>query len=396
MIVSIMNILIILTLCVWQAWSLSIPLIITKGTHYEVGHDVGASFKDRIQNFCNEFSILNDVLIPYYHMRKGRKAYDDLLNVANATFPQIVDEIQGLADGAELPFYKVFLLHIKSEIQLLLRKQFDPECTDIALNYVDQKTQRQWTIQAHNEDTDPIIGKYAYITDAYIIDPTGKYPTERFTAYTYPGSVPGNAFAFNADGMLFTMNAVFPKKVETDNIARYIANRMLLGCRSVSDVFSFLDKYGSASGFSLNFVDATTPLADQMLYNVEVGPGMKQYSNATVPLANNKADGHCYHFNMYKHFNISQFNDTSTQHRSARAAKLAVPADLTGIYNILGDTADPDYPIFRNGKKKDGAATVSTAIFDLVNGTLSIYLDNPKMSQGPVIVLQLPKKKIWN
>ncbi|XP_077993557.1 beta-alanyl-dopamine/carcinine hydrolase-like [Glandiceps talaboti] len=382
-----------LLLCVCNVDSLSLPTIYTKGTHYEVGHDIGSTFKARIQEYRSRSAELENILKPYYNSQKGREVYNSFLSVTNATFPQFIDELQGIADGAEVPFYETFLFEIRSEIKLLLHKLTDSSCTDIALNYVDQKTQEQWSIQAHNEDADPLIADYGYLVDAHIVDPDGHYPEERFTSFTYPGYLPGNAFGFNSAGMVLTMNAVFPKEVETTMIPRYITNRKLLGAQSVAEVFQILDKYNSASGFSLNFGSSTKIPGNQMLYNVEVGPGSKQYSNMTVALANNKDDGHYYHYNMYEHLNISQFNDTSTQHRSARASKLPVPGNVKGIFNILGDTADPDYPIYRNGKGKDRAATIATAVFDLINGTMSVYVDNPKTSEGPVVVFPLPQHK---
>ncbi|XP_070574451.1 beta-alanyl-dopamine/carcinine hydrolase-like [Ptychodera flava] len=378
--------------CTCNIKGLSLPVIYTKGTHYEVGHDIGSTFKSRIGDFYGKYTVLHDVLLPYYHTAKGRDVYDGFLNVTNSTFPQLIDELQGIADGAGQPFYHVFLLEIRTEIQLLKRKLPEPSCTDIALNFVDQKTSVQWTIQAHNEDADPLIKDYGYIIDAHIIDPTGHYPEEKFTAFSYPGILPGNAFGFNSAGMIFSINAVFPVNVVEAAIPRYITNRMLLGAKSVDEVFQIINKYSSSSGFNINFGNSMMIPGNQMLYNVEVGPGSQDYSNFTIPLANNKDDGHFYHFNMYQHTNVSQYNDTSTQHRSARAGNLPIPGNLKEIFNILGDTADSEYPIYRDGKGKDHAATVVTGVFDLINFNISIYVDNPKTSQGPVIVFPLPKK----
>ena len=42
-----------------------------------------------------------------YETDIGKKAYDDTLAVVNKNFPQYVRELQGIADGAKVPFYKV-------------------------------------------------------------------------------------------------------------------------------------------------------------------------------------------------------------------------------------------------------------------------------------------------
>jgi SAM-dependent MidA family methyltransferase len=50
---------------------------------------------------------LNDYLLPIYNSTEGRKVYDDTLHVVQSKFSQYVREIQGIADGAKVEFYKV-------------------------------------------------------------------------------------------------------------------------------------------------------------------------------------------------------------------------------------------------------------------------------------------------
>jgi len=52
---------------------------------------------------------LNEVYLPLYETPEGRKVYDDTLEVVQKNFPQYVEEIQGTADGAKVPFHKVSL-----------------------------------------------------------------------------------------------------------------------------------------------------------------------------------------------------------------------------------------------------------------------------------------------
>lgn len=51
----------------------------------------------------------NEKMLPYYNTTDGKKLYDSLTQEAMQSFPQYVEEIQGLANGIELPFYKVSL-----------------------------------------------------------------------------------------------------------------------------------------------------------------------------------------------------------------------------------------------------------------------------------------------
>jgi hypothetical protein len=50
---------------------------------------------------------LHKEFLPAYDSPEGRKAYEDTLNCVKANFPQYIDELQGTADGAKVPFHEV-------------------------------------------------------------------------------------------------------------------------------------------------------------------------------------------------------------------------------------------------------------------------------------------------
>lgn len=72
----------------------------------------GRSFSGLIKNFLKTCDHLNNDYIPAYKTDKGKKIYDETLQVCKQNFPQYVKELEGIADGAEVDFYKVicFLL----------------------------------------------------------------------------------------------------------------------------------------------------------------------------------------------------------------------------------------------------------------------------------------------
>ena len=103
---------------------------------------------------------------------------------------------------------------------------------------------------------------------------------------------------------------------------------------------------------------------------------------------------HCRsHFNAYKYLtNVTQVHDDSSYHRQARADTLPIAYDSQAIRNILGDTADAEYPIFRRGAAPDvDSDTVCSAVFahhSATSGTVELYCaQNPKDTQ-PCAVLQ--------
>ncbi len=119
----------------------SLPVLFTRGTHYQVGYNVvslncwytfvqillnfyakpiretiqknliefkGKAFGLLIKDFLNDLDFYNQISLPLFDLPEGRKVYDATLNICNSQFPQYVEEIQGMADGAALPFYQVF------------------------------------------------------------------------------------------------------------------------------------------------------------------------------------------------------------------------------------------------------------------------------------------------
>lgn len=60
-----------------------------------------------IQDFVNIYPPLNETYLPLFATEKGRKVYEETLDTVKKHFPRYVREIEGTADGADVPFYKV-------------------------------------------------------------------------------------------------------------------------------------------------------------------------------------------------------------------------------------------------------------------------------------------------
>jgi hypothetical protein len=91
---------------------------------------------------------------------------------------------------------------------------------------------------------------------------------EEFTAMCYAAELCGNAFGFNVNtGLVFSVNAVFPKNINTSAVPRNYLNRLALSLDS-QQLLEALNSVPCASGFSLN-VGLMESLA---VMNVEVWP----------------------------------------------------------------------------------------------------------------------------
>lgn len=50
---------------------------------------------------------LNEDFLPAFNTQKGQQIYQETLENVKKNFPQYIEELQGTADGAKVPFHKV-------------------------------------------------------------------------------------------------------------------------------------------------------------------------------------------------------------------------------------------------------------------------------------------------
>ncbi|KAJ5069253.1 peptidase c45 [Anaeramoeba ignava] len=388
----------------------SIPTIEVKSPdHFEIGKQIGLAMKERIYKYFEESAVLNYVLIPWFenHLEEYTQFYD-----ANyLKYPHYMDELRGLASGADVSFHKVFLLTLSLEISLLVQSETgktvinyvnpfpQPEleaCSDVLIN--DQKV-----ILGHNEDANINITD----TSAFVfVNQTGTTSNEanNYFTFMYPGSLWGIAYGFNDHNLMFSMNAVFPKCVQIGGHARSFIARDTLTSTSFDEMISKIKNSSIASGFSLNVLDGNT----KKIYNIEAASSYCQNTTFDPFLKSNNDDpnytlmnvlevtqnNYSEHFNMFLRLNVSQYTDESSVHRLKRAEEIGSPLNnpnlAQGIVDILGDTQDTQWPIYRDAIPPDSAKTITTSIFDWDQKTLSIYDNNPKINfDNPYKVFQL-------
>ncbi|ODN00690.1 hypothetical protein Ocin01_05996, partial [Orchesella cincta] len=114
-----------------------------------------------------------------------------------------------MAEGAEVPFYKLFLLHIDSliappELEDEYGKQTSQTgCTTVMCN-------SEEVIIGHTEDACPEFLNNVFLVSAHIVNNEG-VTLEKFTTLTYAGYLPGYTMGYNHHGLIYTVNTIFPK-----------------------------------------------------------------------------------------------------------------------------------------------------------------------------------------
>ena len=368
------------------------------GTYFSVGYQVGKAFRScMVASLAAKKEMMNFAMTNPHaqHMNSS------MFNATAKYFPNIVQEMRGLAEGAGISFREIFFLNTVSEYGLLLEYlkphhgkrenntfvAHNTRCTDV------RSVAGQFPVWGHNEDGDiPDIGA-TYIVSAVIYG-DGGHVVENFTAYSYPGSVAGRAYGWNSYGVITALNeifAVYNDYAGPDAVPRAVLGRAINAATSVENAINILLTHNPVVSFSSNigvmarngdfWTDAT------QFANVEIDPrgtrAVTRLRRLPVPADKElpRAYDHFYHTNNYVTLNTPQYTDTSSSHRMARLAEMPVPATEGDVRNMLGDTKDAEWPLWRRTTRVDDMLTLSTAIFRFDLNEAWIYNDNPKTSQ---------------
>lgn len=210
-----------------------------QGTPYEVGRQQGEQMRHMIQ----------------YTWRRVRKRFygwdirrlnlltERLVEETNKRFPEDIEEIQGIAEGAELDFEQVFLIN--------RHLGYDVGCCCLAFH-----KSTLGVIAGGNLDDDPIY----FLRDA---DITGQYRT---IAVTWPGTI-GCGQGINEHGLGMVGTTALPRYTKEAAEPSFIMDkfsspqRVLRSCRTVAEAVEFMKRPDIAGHGNLLFVDASDDVA---------------------------------------------------------------------------------------------------------------------------------------
>ncbi len=252
-------------------------------------------------------------------------------------FPRYWLEIKGLAGGLGLPFEEVFAWNCRGDIRALA-----PDgCTTVQIPGARR-------IIAHNEDGDPGFRGHCALARVSSIGGTP------FTAFVYPGSLPGHTFAETDGGLVQTVNNI--RALETGNgFPRMVLTRAVLDCQNLDEAVMLLQTSDRAGAFHVTLA----ALGDPRLLSVEFAAEACSVQEITAPSA------HANHLIHDETAHISQTVTNSSGSRQRRGGAMVhdlgeTPDPLV----ILRDKAGPGLPIQRDdADDPDHENTLATAVF---------------------------------
>jgi isopenicillin-N N-acyltransferase-like protein len=200
------------------------PLIRVSGTHREMGRQIGEACRPQIEHSVQNARILLESAYEQLELTwegaiiQSRK----YMPFAQERFPQYVDELVGIAEGANVTPDDIFVVNA---MEAVTRDALHlTSCTSMAVS--EQRTADGHILAAHNEDWVPEDENDVYIVHA---KPKNEPP---FLAMTY-GGLQANV-GFNAYGIAQLIDTVTPSDSRI-GIPRVVLSRAVLAAKIPSE-----------------------------------------------------------------------------------------------------------------------------------------------------------------
>ena len=251
------------------------PLIEISGSHREMGRQFGEAAREQVQHSVANAQIL---ISSAYHTLElswegARIQSRKYLPFAEERYPQYVDELRGIAEGANASFDDVVVLNAMEAVTMdalhLTR------CTSLAVN--EERTADGHVLAAHNEDWLPEDEGDVLIISAR---PEKEPP---FLAMTYGGLLPN--VGINAYGIAQLIDTVYPSDPRI-GMPRLVVARAVLASRRISGAIGRMLIPHRAAGYNHLLVHESGEM-----YSIEVSA-----RNFEILYAD---DGYIVHTNHY-------------------------------------------------------------------------------------------------
>ncbi|XP_029670506.1 uncharacterized protein LOC115239865 isoform X1 [Formica exsecta] len=365
-----------------------VPIIHIRGTHYEIGFDIGRTFAKMIQDFVDIYPPLNETYLPLFATEKGKNVYEETLDAVKKQFPQYVREIEGTADGANIPFYKLFLMHLDDIISNVTvgtqGNSLPVGCSTIICNQPGSE------ILGHNEDALKETLNHWYLVSAHVIE--AGHREEKFTSLSYAGFLPGYTMGYNHHGLVYSINTLSAAVLRSGKTPRYFLTRALLGVENFVQAQKTLrnEGFGAAEGFSVNMTFLAQE-GDRMFHNAEVGPAEADIARSQLNILTVSPGENTSHCNKYLRLKVAEVEGMIIQSSIKRMKAIFKhpPAECRqDVINILSDQTDDEFRVYQEIGSDDHIKTIATGIFDCIERTWSIYTDKPQYNE-PILVIPM-------
>ena len=324
-------------------------MIDVSGDPYQVGRALGEAAAQAIRDRVPRLERFQALRRDWYRSERLER----LLEAARAAYPQYLREIEGIADGAGVEFADVFLWNCRGDFPGGGDQQAreDGGCTTVMIPADGQAP----AVIAHNEDDQAELDGQCLMVNVQPDYGLG------FTSFYSPGLLPGHTFAVNEAGLVQTINHIRPHDQKV-GIPRHVISRAVLGCADLDAALEVLRRPDRASGFHHNLGHAGGSAGGATLLSVEA-PASRCVARPVLSAA-----VHTNHLVFPECADIVQEVTESSRRRQRRGEALISEGALDGrdASAVLGDDAEPDWPICRKRRGgTDPGYTLASAVFEI-------------------------------
>jgi isopenicillin-N N-acyltransferase-like protein len=341
------------------------PLIRVSGTHREMGRQIGVAASTQVRHSLENARAL--MKSAYEHLQLSWEGTQNqsrkYLPFAQERYPKIVEELTGIAEGADVPFDDLMVLNAMEGVTmdaLHLAK-----CTSLGISQ--ERSANGHVLVAHNEDWVPEDESDILI----ILAKPDEEPT--FLAMTYGGLLPN--IGFNSAGIAQCCDSVYATNSRI-GIPRVILSRAVLSARSPGEAIRHMLAPLRAAGYNHLLAHESGEM-----YNVEVSSRRFAMLGAT--------DGCLAHTNHYLDPNMQTIEDepdelVCTRVRYFRAVRLLRQTPLHSaatLQTILKDHVNYPDSICNHAIEDidplDREKTITSLVMDLTSREMHVAWGNP-------------------
>lgn len=228
------------------------------GSPFEIGLKHGQVAKDLIKRAIEIYSklYLDSKNVSWELARSRAEKFEE---PTKAKYPEIWEELEGIAKGSGRDVLDILALNVRSEITLV---EISDGCTSIA----QRNTKTGEVFVGQNWDWVPEIDEVTLFLE---IKQEGK-PT--ILTLAEAGIV--SKYGFNSEGLGVMLNAIPSNRVDPDGLPVHFALRKALEQRTVAEALEYLDNNKAASAANLLLADPTQYLTLEIspVGNIRINP----------------------------------------------------------------------------------------------------------------------------
>jgi len=197
---------------------------ISAKSHYEFGLKIGSAARIQIRQGLIARKKWLGKLKKFADQKRAQRVAL-FIDGLDRGFPEYLEELIGMARGAEVDFDLLFLLNLNPELNAMMLSAKEENCSTVLSREGDH------IILGHNED-----GSEQYLGLMFLLHVELPSGNECFVL-CYPGIIPGNGPSINDHGMIHTCNYIGGKDWR-QGVPRYFINRAMLDARSMEDAIA--------------------------------------------------------------------------------------------------------------------------------------------------------------